>query len=231
MPTADCAKLMCEPRILDRPKSPNLLGCRVIQGCQHGLSCRGKPNASFEGNTRGPHRATYVMVATNSMMHPRALIDFSPSFAYVGRFTAISRAGMIILFPSVRSRVSRASPSSRCAARRRGAPKTTDRPFRTAGNAVGRTHTLKTTFRTHENAHIIPTKPHVETIAESTQGGGVAPSDRRHIRARDVAHARTRRSSASDAASDASSDSEGGEPATNARGRAKSTREIEILNL
>jgi hypothetical protein len=170
-------------------------------------------------------------VATNSMMHPRALIDFSPSFAYVGRFTAISRAGMIILFPSVRSRVSRASPSSRCAARRRGAPKTTDRPLRTAGNAVGRTHSLKTTFRTHENAHIIPTK--VETIAESTwrRRRAVRFRSRRHIRARDVAHARTRRSSASDAASDVKSDSEGGEPATNARGRAKSTREIEILNL
>ena len=111
------------------------------------------------------------------------------------------------------------------------APKTADRPFLTAGNAVGRTHTLKTTFRTHENAHIIPTKPYVETIAESTWRRRRAVRSRRHIRARDVAHARTRRSSASDAASDAASDSEGGEPATNARGRAKSTREIEILNL
>ena len=32
------------------------------------------------------------MVAMNSIMHPRVLTDLNPSLAYVGRFTAISRA-------------------------------------------------------------------------------------------------------------------------------------------
>ena len=39
----------------------------------------------------GTHSATYVIVAMNSIMHPRVLTDLNPSLAYVGRFTAISR--------------------------------------------------------------------------------------------------------------------------------------------